>query len=174
MSSSSISSSNGETYLRRYSLRTLLIATSLLGVLLAWVANEVRQRRHEQQLEAMCIRLGATMSYTKGDHGRITGVDFSNYNDLNDEHLKRLAGLSRLRVLHLQLTKVSERGLAALEDFPALRELHVNAEQLSPDGVRHLKRMPSLRELRVWGDGPEHEPCIGELLQVLPNLNVNH
>ena len=149
----------------------LLIAVSLLGVLLGWIGIQIHQLREERTLASMCIRLGASVSYTRDEGGKVTGFHFASPTDLNDEHLKQLARLSRLRTLWLNHSKVTGRGLAVLADFPALRELHVNGDQLTNDGLRHLQQLSRLEELTVWGLQFD-DPRVNELQRALPGCKV--
>lgn len=165
-------SANDRSLLGRYSLRTLLIVVSLLAVLFAWIGVQIRQSREQRRLAAMCIQLGASITYTEGAGGKVAAIHFPNYNDLNDEQLKQLARLSRLRTLWLNLSKVTGSGLAVLVDFPALRELHLNGNQLTDDGIRHLKQLSSLDELRIWGVASD-DPRVEELRLALPNVIVH-
>ena len=173
MSSAESTSENEKPGPRQFSLRTLLIAVAVLAVLLAWIGYEVRQRLLERRIVAICVQLGASISYTGKEGGKVTGLHFSDYSDLSDEHLKQLAGLTHLRKLNLNTSKVTGSGLAALADFRALRELHVNGDQLTDDGIRHLKRLSRLQELRFFGTNPD-DPRIKEVLQALPNVDVHY
>jgi len=177
MSTSESTSAIEERRLPRYSLRTLIIAFSLLGVLLAWIGIELRQRREEGKLCALCIRLGATVTYTGEEGGKVTVLNFGNSSDLNDEQLKQLARFSRLRTLWLNRnqpplrSKVTGRGLAALVKFPALRELHVDRDLLTDDGLQHLKQLTKLEKLTIWGlpfDDARHD----ELQSAMPWCKV--
>ena len=171
MSTIESTSANQISRLRRFSVRTLLVAVSLLGVVLGRIAIEIRQQREDRRLAAMCIQLGASVTYTGDEGGKVTGLYFANDIDLNDEHLERFAGLSRLRTLWLNHSKVTGRGLAVLVEFPALRELHVHRDQLTDNGLRHLKQLSRLEELTIWGLRFD-DPRANELQLALPGCEV--
>jgi len=129
----------------------------LLGVLSGWIGIEIQQRREKRRLCALCIHLDATVTYTGEEGEKVIELNFGNSTDLNDEHLKQLAGFSRLRTLRLNRTdpdfpyKITGRGLAALVKCPALRELHVERDLLADGGLRHLKQLTELEKLTIWG-----------------------
>ena len=143
----------------------------MIGVLLGWIGIEIRQRREERKLAAMCIKLGASVTYTGDEGEKITGLHFADDTELNDDHLRQLARLSRLRTLWLNQSKVTGQGLSVLVAFPALRELHVHRGQLTDDGIRHLKRLARLEKLTIWGLRFD-DPRANELQLALPNCEV--
>lgn len=157
----------------RFSLRNLLIAVSLLGVLLGWIGRQIQQSREDSRLAGMCIELGATISYTGEEGGRVTEIAFGiDDPELNDEHLKQLVKLSRLRTICLQNTQVTGSGLAVLADFPALRVLHVNGKaHLTDEGMRNLKQLSNLEELRFWG-ARHDDPRVDEIQRALPHVRI--
>ena len=172
MSTSESTSANEKSRPLQFSLRTLLIAVSLLGVFLGWIGLEIRQMRVERKLVAMCIQVGASITYTGEEGGKITELHFATGQPgLSDDQLKQLARLTRLRTLWLVDSKVTGRGLAVLAEFPALRELHVRRDQLTDDGLRHLKQLSRLEKLTLWGLRFD-DPRANELQLALPKCKV--
>lgn len=152
----------------RYSLRTLLIAVLLVAIVSALMAARWRKASIEKRVTAMCVALGATISRTGEDHGWIVGLHFSNYTNLDDDHLQQLAQLEHLEVLSLNLTEVTGDGLESLTEFPALRELHVNESQLTKEGIQQLKKLDALEKIEFWGASSD-DPRVQQILRALPN-----
>ncbi len=67
---------------------------------------------------------------------------------LTDRALERLGGLTRLRVLRLRNTHVTERSLELLKDLPALEELDLNLLAFPPQAARIVGGLRSLRRFR--------------------------
>jgi len=175
VSTSDSTTANHQSRLRQFSVRSLLVGVAVLGVLLGWIGIEIRQQREERRLCSSCTQLGATITYTGEEGGRVTELNLSNCSDLT--HLKELASFSRLRTLWLNRNepdlryKLTGHGLAALVKFPALRELHVDRDLLTEDGLRHLKQLSNLEKLTIWGlryDDPRGD----ELVLAMPWCKV--
>jgi Leucine Rich repeats (2 copies) len=70
--------------------------------------------------------------------------------DVTDQTLEHLKGLTRLRELDLSNSQITDAGLKALQALPALEKLHLNNTHISDAGVREsLFPIESLKELNV-------------------------
>ena len=65
--------------------------------------------------------------------------------------------LTRLEVLDLAGTKVTDAGLAHLEDLPRLQVLDLSHTGVTAAGLDHLKKLDGLKELYLIGLKPKPE-----------------
>jgi hypothetical protein len=92
--------------------------------------------------------------------------------DVNDETLRHLRGLKRLRKLDLGDTQITDAGLATVAELPALAELYLNRTKITDDGFqKHLAAKDSLLKLDLTGtevkgktkrDWKKHKPDVRE------------
>ena len=74
--------------------------------------------------------------------------------DLNDSHLKALAGFSELKDFSFFGPKVTDSGLAALEKLTQLESVGMEGSDLISDcGLEHLKELSALRTVTFGCDG---------------------
>jgi hypothetical protein len=70
---------------------------------------------------------------------------------ISDRGLAHLRRLNRLRVLILTGTEVSDKGLAELQDMPQLAALCLEETNVTDEGLRHLRGLTNLRWLDLGG-----------------------
>ena len=68
---------------------------------------------------------------------------------IDTRHLKHLAGLTRLEVLSLFRTKVTDRQLAAPAPFRRLQSLDLTESKITDEGLKHLAGLTRLRTLNL-------------------------
>ncbi|MEZ6054019.1 MAG: hypothetical protein R3B91_01370 [Planctomycetaceae bacterium] len=68
---------------------------------------------------------------------------------VSDEGVAHLEPLKKLRVLHLEQTRVTGEGLAALSGMTDLTELNLYNTQVDDEGLSHLSEMSKLKWLRL-------------------------
>ena len=61
---------------------------------------------------------------------------------MTDEGLKQLKQLTRLEVLNLWGTRVTNAGLVQLQELQQLRELHLGKTAVRQGGLKHLSGLP--------------------------------
>jgi hypothetical protein len=94
-----------------------------------------------------------------------------------DADLALVKGLTRLRVLHLEGTKVTDVGLEHLKGLTQLQSLHLNSSHLpnakiTDAGLEHLKGLTQLRQLNVYGTAIT-DTGAKSLEKSLPNLQIS-
>ena len=92
-------------------------------------------------------------------------LDFTSF---DDEGMKHLTLLKRVRQLPLGGTAISDGGMASLEGLPNLRHLSVAKTKVSDMGLRHLSGLPRIEKLDI----PETRAtnsCL-RILSAIPSL----
>ena len=72
------------------------------------------------------------------------------YTEVTDEGLAKLEGLTRLRKLGLDGTRVGAAGLRHVGKLVALEALYLNCTKFTGVGLRNLRGLTRLRELHLW------------------------
>ena len=73
------------------------------------------------------------------------------YCPVDDEGLKQMQGLTKLRRLLLRDALISDEGLRYLSDLKAVEHLDLGATRITDDGVAHLGGMTRLKKLNLLG-----------------------
>jgi hypothetical protein len=94
-------------------------------------------------------------------------------NNLTDEGLAHLKGLSQLKRLTVGLgkTKITDAGLAHLANLKNLQQLGLQRTDVTSDGLKHLEGLENLTE--IWLGGTQVTD-ISSLKQALPNCSIQH
>ena len=142
----------------QFSLRSLLIAVMLAaGLLVAWRAYVEPYRRQRESM-AYIEHLGGEYKTEPGGPGwlhQLFGDDkFQNIieisldgQNVSDEDLAHLEGLTHLQSLRLGGAQVSDAGLARLREFTILRMLDLEGTLVSDAGLAHLEGLVNLQTL---------------------------
>jgi hypothetical protein len=157
----------------RYSLRSLLVAVTVLCVALGfWVNGAQRQRQAVADITAA----GGVVRYDFEYHGqatwravdgelpgpdwlcRLLGVDlFDNVTyaeltyDATDDTVAHVGGLERLQELHLGNSQVGDAGVAHLSGLTRLEVLWLYDTQVTDTGLALLRDLRSLQVLELDG-----------------------
>lgn len=91
--------------------------------------------------------------------------------DVTDKGIAQLSGLPHLRSLSLAWTKVSDAGIQGLRNAKSLRVLDLNHTGVSDKGIKVVEALPHLRHLFVE-DTRVTEQKVQELRQALPNCRI--
>jgi Leucine-rich repeat (LRR) protein len=91
-----------------------------------------------------------------------------NYSSFDDDGMKQLAGLKKLKVLYLRDTLITDRGMAHLASLNELEELDLYGAPLSDASIRVLAGAKKLRRLNLLGSRITDESA--ETLAALPLL----
>ena len=152
----------------RYSLRTLLVVVTLVGVVLGvWVQRAERQRR---AVAAMREDGGKVMydyeeSRPRAVNGDLPGPDW----------LCRLLGVDYFaNVTHAHLSRsATDATLSHLGDLTSLKSLWLDGTQVTDTGLAHLTGLARLQELDLSGTQVTDAGC-DRLQQALPNCAIVH
>lgn len=172
----------------RFSLRTLLVITTVLAISLGLYVQSLRDRR---AAIAAVERLGAAISFNY--HGpewlrKLVGdekyfwnpnaVRFQYDDPLTDDELQSavpyLKNFSDLNYLAFRESQITNDGLKHLLPLAErLLVLDLSYTAVSDDGIIHLKQLPKLMFVRVK-EGTAITPAgIGELERALPGCKCN-
>ena len=166
----------------QFSLRSLLIAVTLVaGLLVAWRAY-VEPYRRQREVMKLIEELGGEYNTEPGGPSWLRGIfgddNFQNIieislrsTDVSDADLTHLKGLANLRTLSLSLTSVGDAGLAHLKGLTNLKKLVLCGTRVSDVGLSHLKALTNLQEL--WLGGAQVSDVGAKQLQkALPNCQI--
>jgi Leucine-rich repeat (LRR) protein len=171
----------------RFSVRTLFVATTVLGVLLGLAGNEANRLRLHRQALRKVDELGGWHGSVIGDkYGARRGPSWcpvihdSLYADfeyvwfnrttnagLRDEDLAIIKYLPRLRDLQMAAPLVTDEALVHVEGIKSLRELTLYQTQITNRGLRLLSGIP-LEKLVLAGPHVTDETL--EALEAFPAL----
>ena len=70
---------------------------------------------------------------------------------ISDEGLRNLGGLVNVEQLDLGGTKITDAGVAHLRGMTKLKKLNLQGAVLTDEGIRHLASMTGLEELNLYG-----------------------
>ncbi len=148
----------------RYSLRTLLLSTTVVAIACAWITARLQQVKRETEAVRALEEYGAMCSPEPGLFRRVDQVSFecavyhltevSRKMDkliqppakkgrptvkFGDDELAHLAIFPGLTFLNLQDTQVTDRGLERLTNFDRLDYLRVARTKVTREGVMRLQ-----------------------------------
>jgi len=102
----------------------------------------------------------------------IKTIDLATSPLVNDETLESLEGLTSLRRLDLDSTKITDAGLVHLKEVKELRTLILAATKVSDAGLEHLKGLANLTLLNLSGTEVTADG-ITALRAVLPHCRID-
>lgn len=171
----------------RFSLRTLLLLTTLCAILLALYIEPIQR---QSRAAATVQQLGGRVEFgrnidppgpewLRNSMERLTGEDYSQAplaiyfgsNSFTDVHMKHIARMPNLRRLNLIKTQISSDGLPQLAELENLQELLLCGTQIDDQGLLHLKDLDSLQELYL-NQTNVTEIGVRRLKQSLPNCKI--
>lgn len=179
----------------QYSLRTLLILTTVVAALFAWWSYKARQQR---EAVAAIENAGGSVAYDfqkqqleKPPHwpawmvdamgvdyfASVHRVSFLGKKASPDSELRHLDKLPTLEELWMGGTPTSDAGLEHLQKFRMLKVLGLGGTKITDVGLKHLANVTSLQELilgstNVSDAGLEHLKGLTEL-QVLDLVSTH-
>ncbi|HEY2411169.1 MAG TPA: hypothetical protein VGI40_02945, partial [Pirellulaceae bacterium] len=170
------------TYFLRFSLRTLLLATVILGLFFGWLGNLLIRARHQRQIVAHLQNVGAQVVYdyeldSSGRHGdkrssprgpwlvrALLGQDIYAsvaqvffLKSIVDDDVARLPDLPRLKYVIVDGPGITDHGIEHLLRVRKLRGLNLSETSVSADGLRRLRDAAELEELCLYGAGTTDE-----------------
>jgi hypothetical protein len=166
---------------RKFSLRTFLLAVTLLSVVLAWIAAERAQTARENAAAAYLterdafLMQGNEWSPRTGWWKEILGENLAaqhrsahlDDSKVVDDDVARLRDLPKLEKLFLG-EKTTNDGLAHLRGHPGISLVFIDGAFITDDGLAVLRTLPRLKELVLW-----RTPITGTGLVHLSGLNLH-
>ena len=153
--------------LKRFSLRTMFVLTTLVCVVVGMWSVYVNPFRRQLQSLAAVDRLqgnsakmaAAGPTWQKwlvttflGDDAYVyvTEVDLANQK-VSDADLRSLTGLTHLEKLSLDYTQITDDGAVALRSMPALKNLSMRYTGISDRSAEYLAALPALTNVYLTG-----------------------
>jgi len=151
------------------------ITVMLVGATV-FLAGSVLERHHLG--EAVEERLGLLRDRaTKGGFGWFhispTWYLVLDKPTVTDEHVRRLAGRTQLRVLSLAGTQVTDAGIAHLVDLYRLDHLNLRNTNITDAALVHLVELTNLRRLLLEGTAVT-AAGVAQLQQALPRCTIRY
>ena len=151
----------------RFSLRTLLIVTTLLAIAIGYLAAEYKVVRDRNRVVAALTRSGAFVAFDQGPN-EYDGIkawlgilEVSIVAGINsDETMELLAGMNKLRSVTVG-PGVTDAGLAHIQELTAIEELKIVSDAVTENGLQSVSRLKGLKRLTISGrqitdDGLRH------------------
>ena len=165
----------------QFSLRTLLIAVTLVGCGLGWFGKKVWEAKQQAAAVAAIENAGGSVlyDYEIDSHGNyvpkvaspdpawlrailgdrclriVRWVSFDTFagdpTTINDANLGHLKELMGLEYLTLSFTQVTDTGLKQLQGLTDLRSLDLTYTQVTDAGLESLRRLTRLKSLNLRG-----------------------
>lgn len=180
----------------QFGLQKLLIVVTLVGCGLGWLGYKVREGRQQATAVAAIEKLGGRVFYDyqvdslghvvpnakprgaawlRGLLGNdvFRSVDWVNLASsvINDGEMKHLAGFTKLKVLYLPNTRVTDVGLGYLSGLTALEMLDLGNTRVTDAGLEHLKGLTQLKTLYV-NFTPVTDAGVAKLRGAVPNCHI--
>lgn len=141
----------------RFSLRSLLIAITVLAVVSVWLGFE-RAAARKQMLAIQNLAPTVPETYAKPNWiwtvlephapGRVVGLAIRS-NQATDEQLAPIADLSDLVWLDVDETQITDDGVERLTGLHKLERLRIDSTSLTDAGAAHLTKFPKLHQLNL-------------------------
>lgn len=175
-------------FLRRrwlqFRLRTLLIITLAVALLMAWVVHKRDEARQQQKAFHVILDKGGASNFGPestrptwvrwilGSNVAAAGgcVEFGD-STFNDADLAQLSALGTIQRLSLSRTRVSDKGLVHLKKLTRLKYLSLDETSISDAGLISLHNCRSLEWLYLGGTRTT-DAGVQNLQMAQPNLNV--
>ncbi len=162
----------------RFGLRTLLVATLILAVPMAWLSLLVRDAQIQSETTARMGRSGfhfaynSAVSYSTDSRfdqsarqskatkliddclgmrlfGRAIAVHVDN--DSNLTSIQNISQLENIQLVDLSYTDVTDQHISHLRSLPRLRTIYLSGTDIGDAGVQEIKHLKELRRLSLAG-----------------------
>jgi hypothetical protein len=152
----------------RFSLRTLLVVTTLLALALGYFAAEYKAVRDRSRVIAALQRMGAFVAFDDQGPSESDGIkawlgmlEVSIVAGINtDEAMELLVGMDKLRSVTVG-PGVTDSGLAHLQELTTIEELKIVSDEVTENGLQSVSLLKGLKRLTLSGrqitdDGLRH------------------
>jgi len=156
-------------------MKSLIMATTIVCVFLAVLAQPIIEARRQQRLLDHAARLGAKFTLLGSvsresslgrfllaifdasyDRFQLYGLDFSGTN-LRDDELEQVVQINHIKQLNLDGTHISDTAFRHLDKLKFLARLDLGHTTVTNKGIAHLRNRRSLASLRVVGTKVSYE-----------------
>ncbi|WP_254509289.1 leucine-rich repeat domain-containing protein [Anatilimnocola floriformis] len=134
----------------RFRLRTLLIVTTLLAVILGIVGNYLIHIRTQSAIAAQIKAVDGWYSFENRYTG-ISGTELE-WDRWNREHFGEHT-FRHIRDVHLSSAEADNKVLPLLHRLSRLEALELSPKELMAENLRHVARCRSLRTLVIYQEG---------------------
>ena len=157
----------------RFSVRTLLLAVTILAL---WLGIQASQAKRERRAVARIVELGGLVRYDweHDEAGKyqsdaappgpdwlrnVIGSEFFqdvvyaqlSFTDANDVDMARVADLPHLETLWLNSTAIGDEGIAQLRQLQGLKRLYLQNTRIGDPALLHLGQLRRLEGLNLGG-----------------------
>jgi hypothetical protein len=150
-------------------MKSLIVATTMVCVLLALLAEPIVEARRQQRLLDHAASLGAKINFLGStsreaslgrfllaifdasyDRFRFYGLDFS-ASRLRDDDLEQVVEINHIKQLNLAGTQISDTALRHLDKLEFLERIDLGNTAVTDKGIARLSSRRRLASLRVVG-----------------------
>jgi len=143
----------------QYTIRSLLVLTTLVAIACSWYANEMQNADRRRTAIEKIIELGGEASYHDADESNGAGQPSKWYSLLRHIHGdERLGNAVAIRLTNAEITDAE---LESLADVPTLESLAISSAQITDD-LTHLRGLRSL-EVNCLGGVPVTDTGLAHL-----------
>ena len=175
----------------QFRLRTLLIGVLLVSLPLSWFACRMQKARKQREAVEAIQEAGGMITYSYRVKSMnpsvpkwacaIVGDDFffdvwavESYTErFSDDEAVYLTRLTKLEVLLLADTQITDAGLEHLKGLSNLETLYLIRAQITDAGLEHLEGITNLKELYLYGTQVTDEG-VKKLQEALPDCEILH
>lgn len=137
---------------RKYSLRSLILLITVLAPLMAWYGHRLKRAVAREQLIQEIRQLGGEVRFKHTETNVLTdSVDRLYLADvkLSDSMLSRLSLLSETPMISFNCTEFSDQDLDYLDDMWGMTEIHLNETRITDRGIKRLAKRHDLTFLKA-------------------------
>jgi hypothetical protein len=129
----------------RFSLRSLAVAVTVCAILFAIFGQRIVRWCQQQAAVSELSKFGSRFSYKDGwvTFGHMIGVR------VEDRHIRDLRAMPTLRGLQLEMSKVTDAGMANLKPLKNLEHLDMTGVSIGDRGLENLETLTNLKHLDI-------------------------
>jgi len=146
----------------RFSLRTFLLLTIVVGGICGWLASVLARVQHQREIVKLVQASGGSVNYPhEGVYAEVDSVSLGF--SATADHTRRLRELSKLRAITVGV-EVDDEMMAHFASVPSLEQLTLSGVK-DADVLVHLQSLAELKSLMLFGSSFQNDE-----LKSLPTL----